>query len=105
MLVSQHAQLYADTKLQSSRLLQEQLAFYQQSFQLMGTQAALFAGFAYSSLVSEIDAADFSGLVFIAFSCLSITFSVMAVTQCTLCGIKGPRLALLGPDGSVERGQ
>ena len=97
MLVSQHAQLHAATKQQPSRLIKEQLEHFEGSFQLMGTQAALFAGFFFSLLASGISVNDFAGFIFIAFSCLSISYNVVAITQCTLCGIKGPRLALLGP--------
>ena len=91
MLRTQHAQLHAATKQTSYRLVKEQIEYYQNNFSLIGTQAALMAGFSFSLLGSQMDS-SVSGMMFVLFSGISITFNIMAVSTATLCGIRGPRL-------------
>lgn len=105
MLYSAHAKLHAQTKQQSYRLVKEQIAYYENNFRIIATQASVLAGFSFSLLGTEIDESidAFSRLVFVTFTSLAIACNVMAVATSTLCGIMAPRLALLGPDGSVQR--
>ena len=106
MLYSQHAQLHAATKQQSYRLVKEQIAYYENNFRIIATQASVLAGFSFSLLGTELDTDKIgvvAQLIFVTFTALAIAFNVMAVATSTLCGIMAPRLALLGPDGSVQR--
>jgi hypothetical protein len=92
-----------------------ELQYFVSNLSMVGSAAALLAGFALSAFGTGWNALkknlESSGweyskpvqTLFLLSSMVSMSASLLAVLHCTLCTMYAPGLALQGPDGSVQR--
>ena len=83
----------------------KEIGFYKDSFTMIGTQAAVLAGFSFGAFGRT----DFNQLrtghrvVFANCCAASMSFNLAAVIISTFCSVLGPKMALLGGQGSTFR--
>ncbi|KAL1521809.1 hypothetical protein AB1Y20_021462 [Prymnesium parvum] len=85
---------------------QKEIDYMLTCYQSVGVQAALVAGFAIGTMTNIVNPDDVEGglyFVYFFFSIASIVCCMMAVLIGLYVGNWAPRLALLGPRGSVAR--
>jgi len=109
MLLADKHDLQQRLKLQILQIEEKELQHYTTNANSLGTQAALLAGFAFTTLIEApwSDMLDDSPkwLVLMAVCCdvVAMIFQVMATLKSVQLSILGPKLALRGPDGSMKR--
>lgn len=75
-------------------------------YQSVGVQAALVAGFAIGTMTNIVNPSNVPGslyFIYFFFSIVCIVLCLMSVLVSLFVGNWAPRLALLGPRGSVSR--
>lgn len=111
MLAADKQALTYQLKQQSLQVRQKELDFFLSNFGTVAGQAAMLAGFSFTGFTINFN--DMEGMSaldnpilrasFYVVSSMSLGFFLLTVSNCALCTIYGPNLALRGPDGSMDR--
>lgn len=112
MLSAQKKLLEASVAEQGAQLQSSELSYFQNNFSSMNTMASVIGGFAFSGLLIPT-AYDTDGFLdgnnawavdfFYGFASLSVGSCMAAAITCTVVNVRGPGLALRGPDGSLKK--
>jgi hypothetical protein len=98
--------LKADTERQGIVIQDQIVHYYIDSYNMIATQAAVLAGFAFSAFSFHDSWAPLPALhrlIFVNAATASTTCNLAAVVLATHCSIQAPGLQLLGPEGSTAR--
>ena len=112
MLSAQKKLLEASVAEQGAQLQSSELTYFENNFGSMNTMASVIGGFAFSGILIPT-AYDTDGFLdgnntwavdfFYGFASLSVGCCMAAAITCTIVNVRGPGLALRGPDGSLKR--
>jgi len=109
MLLADKHDLQQRLKLQILQIEEKELNHYTTNANTLGTQAALLAGFAFTSLIEApwyemLESNEkWRVAVCVCTALMGLLFEVMAVLRSVQLAILAPKLALRGPDGSMTR--
>lgn len=106
MLAADKLLLRSQIQQKAIQLSQKELQLFSDNFNAIGTQAALLAGFAVTSLAEFAVPPDAHVLFESCFYLLSVTTiaaSLLCVCNTTFISVFGPAMALRGPDGSMVK--
>jgi hypothetical protein len=98
--------LQADTNRQGIVIQDQIVHYYIQSYNMIATQSAVLAGFAFSGFSFHDGWDSFNPLhrmIFVNACTASVSCNIAAVVLATHCSIQAPGLQLLGPEGSTAR--
>ena len=104
MLQADKADLKNQLKLRRLQIEEKELHFYSQSCSEVGTQAALLAGFAFGAITGvdiDADSSDAIQASWLFSSCMAMLLEIGVLVKTMQLSIRGPGLALRGPEGSV----
>jgi hypothetical protein len=103
MLFADKRALRTDLKLQLLEIREKELSFYTTNTLSIGTQAALFAGFSSTALMTEVDKSyQVLHTLFLLSTILGLASCLSTVVSTSLLVMVAPGLALRGPDGSMS---
>ena len=102
--------LYADKKALETNLKvdllsirERELNFYTANCQAIGTQAAMFAGFAFAGLMQPLPPEPESlRVLFLVSTVFALGIQLVTVVTTTLLSMLAPGLALRGSDGAMH---
>ena len=114
MLQAQKNALRATLTENVLQLQERELTYFYNNFSNIANMAAIIGGFAFSGLcISTTYTGWLAGLdvvtrtivvdLFYTFASLSIGFCLLTCIVCTALNVRGPGLALRGPEGSLKR--
>lgn len=113
MLSAQKRALQATLTQDVVALQNQELSFYYNNFASINTMSAVIGGFAFSGLVIGTTYTGFFTTAkttrYIVIQCFylsascSIGFCMITCIMCTALNVRGPGLALRGPEGSLKR--
>jgi ubiquitin len=108
MIAADRRLLQASIKQRRLEIKDREIGHYLNNMNMVATQGALVAGFSFGALsgVSPPEDSDspttyMHHFVFVNSLTASVTCNLASVIVCTLCSILGPKMALLGPEGST----
>jgi hypothetical protein len=98
---------------QALAVRQKEMDLYMSNFGTLAGQAAMLAGFAFTGFTITIDLVDVPEeghwhhwtlrTAFFSLTACALGLLLLTVSNCALCSIFGPNLALRGPEGSMDR--
>lgn len=113
MLSAQKRALQATLTQDVVALQNQELQFFYNNFSSINTMSAVIGGFAFSGLVIGTTYSgfftNFKPLKYVVIQCFylsasaSIGFCMMCCIMCTALNVRGPGLALRGPEGSLKK--
>lgn len=105
MLFADKAVLKSTIRQSATQLREKELTLFTENFAAIGTQAALLAGFALTSLAEfnvPPDGNRFCKSAFYMLVIMTFASALFCVCNTTFVSVWGPGLALRGPDGSMD---
>jgi hypothetical protein len=105
-MIQADKQLIQSTLKQQTLLVREkELNYFTRNFENIGTQSALFAGFAFGALNNGVDdnAHFLVSFAFHVFTCAAMVCNLWCLCGFTAISMFAPGMALRGVDGSMHR--
>ena len=103
MLYADKRALQTNLKVSLLAIRERELVFYTHNSLAIGTQAAMFAGFAFAGLTQPLpEEASLLRAMFLVCNVSSLGLQLITMVSTTLLSMLAPGLALRGPDGSMH---
>ena len=112
MLSAQKKLLEASVAEQGAQLQSSELTYFSQNFGTMMTMSSVIGGFAFSGILIPTtynedgmwkDNINWIVDIYYSFAAISVGSCMAAAIICMSINVRGPGLALRGPDGSLKR--
>jgi hypothetical protein len=104
MIQASKDELEMELQASFAEIRRREMVFYTNNCRALGTQAALFAAFAYSAISVELPRSSSHALkgVYLTFATSAMGFAFTSMINSMMASMLGPGYALRGPEGSYH---